>query len=197
MSSHQLSEPSSPPPSSDFLVWIDLEMSGLNPDEATILEIACIVTTGDLDIVYEAPAIAISHPVELLEGMDEWNKEHHSASGLWDRVLTSKIDLEEAETILLQQLEKIVAPNSSPLCGNSICQDRRFLYRYMPKLSEFLHYRSIDVSSFKEVAKRWYPQLVPFPKKNAHRALDDIRESIAELQWYRKLLFIDTPRRDQ
>lgn len=178
----------------DRLVWMDLEMSGLDPDRETILELACIVTTSDLEKIDEMPAIAISHPLEILKGMDEWNTSHHSASGLWDRVLASSYSLQSAEEEILRFLQKHVAPKKSPLCGNSIGQDRRFLYRYMPALSDYLHYRSIDVSSIKELATRWYPTLPPFEKQQTHRALDDIRESIDELRWYRQTLFAKAPR---
>ena len=172
------------------LVWIDLEMSGLEPAEDVILEIATIVTRPDLSPVAEGPSLVIDQPDEVLEAMDEWNTRHHGESGLTDRVRQSNITLEEAEEQTLEFLRDYVAPQSAPLCGNSITQDRRFLYRYMPKLSEFLHYSNIDVSSIKELVKRWYDGLEPPEKETRHRALDDIRESIDELRFYRNEVFV-------
>lgn len=174
---------------SSNLVWIDLEMSGLDPEHDVILEIATLVTGPDLEIVAEGPDLVIHQPDEILEGMDEWNTKHHGESGLTESVRNSEIDTREAEARTLSFLEKHVEPDSAPLCGNSIGQDRRFLYRYMPELSEFLHYRNIDVSSIKELVYRWYDDIEPPNKDANHRALDDIRESIEELRYYREHVF--------
>ncbi len=176
--------PASPP-----LVWIDLEMTGLDPDRCTILEIATIVTDADLAVTAEGPAIAIHHPDAVLDGMDPWCVEHHGASGLTEACRRSDVDLAEAERRTLAFLERYCAPGVAPLCGNSVWQDRRFLARYMPKVESFLHYRIVDVSSIKELAARWYPAMPPFEKQETHRALDDIRESIAELAHYRRHVF--------
>ena len=178
--------------SPDNLVWIDLEMSGLDPSTDVILEIATIVTSPDLEVIAEGPNLIVHQPDEVLEAMDEWNTEHHGDSGLTERVRQSDINLEQAEFWTLSFLKEHVTEFSSPLCGNTIGQDRRFLYKYMPRLSEFLHYRNIDVSSIKELVKRWYPHDLQAPiKESAHRALDDIRESIRELRWYRDQVFVN------
>ena len=142
----------------------------------------------DLNVVAEAPVVAIGQPLSVLEGMDDWNREHHSASGLWNRCLESKTTIEEADRMLTAFLSKIMPPKSSPLCGNSIGQDRRFIYKYMPLLSEFLHYRNVDVSTLKELAARWYPEVPEYRKRNMHLALDDIKESVAELRHYRRTI---------
>jgi oligoribonuclease len=168
------------------LIWIDLEMTGLRPERDRILEIATIITDNDLNILSEGPVIAIHQPEEVLVGMDEWNQTHHSQSGLLERVRNSRIREQAAEQLTLTFLQQYVAENSSPICGNSICQDRRFLYQYMPRLERFFHYRNLDVSTLKILVERWAPSLKDgFSKKESHRALDDIRESIAELQYYR------------
>ncbi len=172
------------------LVWMDVEMSGLDPKTAVILELACIVTDNELNVVAEAPVYVVHQPLSLLEGMDDWNREHHTASGLWDRVLASTSTIGQIDDELVRFLSQYMEPNTSPLCGNSIGQDRRFLFEYMPKLSAFLHYRNVDVSSLKELAARWYPELPEFRKNNNHRALDDIRESIEELRWYRERIMV-------
>jgi len=177
------------PTDTSNLVWLDLEMSGLDPDNDVILEIATIVTGPDLEILAEGPCLVIHHPDEILEGMDEWNTKHHGESGLTERVRNSDIDTAEAEARTLAFLREHVDPQSAPLCGNSIGQDRRFLYRYMPELSDFLHYRNVDVSSIKELVLRWYEEIEPPHKEGRHRALDDIRESIDELRYYRKHVF--------
>lgn len=171
------------------LVWIDLEMSGLDPDEDVILEIATIVTDGDLELVAEGPNLVVHQPDSVLEAMDEWNTRHHGESGLTERVRNSEIGTREAERRTLEFLEEHVEPDSAPLCGNSVYQDRRFLYRYMPDLEEFLHYRNVDVSSIKELVDRWYDDAEPPEKETRHRALDDIRESIQELRFYRDRVF--------
>ena len=172
------------------LVWIDLEMTGLDPERDVILEMATIVTDGDLNVIAEGPEIAIAHPETQLATMDEWNVTHHTASGLLERVRTIGISTVEAEAMTLAFLERYVDKGQSPLCGNTIWQDRRFLVRYMPTLEAFLHYRMIDVSTVKELARRWSPDLLSgFTKENQHLALADIRESIAELLYYRAGFF--------
>lgn len=169
------------------LIWIDLEMTGLNPDQDVIIEMATIVTDSELNILAEGPVIAVHHPDEILAGMDEWNTRQHGRSGLTQRVRESRIDTAAAEAQTLAFLEQWVPKGKSPMCGNSICQDRRFLARYMPALEAWFHYRHIDVSTLKELAGRWAPQVRDsFKKAGSHLALDDIRESIAELRHYRE-----------
>lgn len=172
------------------LVWIDMEMSGLDPDACRILEIATLVTDGDLEVIAEGPDIVVHQPDEVLDAMDAWCTEHHGASGLTAAVKASEISVEEAEKQTLEFLAEHTSAGGSPLCGNSIYQDRRFISRYMPALDSYLHYRLVDVSSIKELSRRWYPGTVPPPKRESHRALDDIRESIAELRFYREKLFV-------
>ncbi|WP_134601370.1 oligoribonuclease [Pseudomonas aeruginosa] len=168
------------------LIWIDLEMTGLDPDRDVINEMATIVTDSDLNTLAEGPVIAIHQPEEILAGMDEWNTRQHGQSGLTQRVRESTVSMAEAEAQTLAFLEQWVPKRSSPICGNSICQDRRFLYRHMPRLEGYFHYRNLDVSTLKELAARWAPQVrESFKKGNTHLALDDIRESIAELRHYR------------
>lgn len=168
------------------LIWIDLEMTGLDPDRDVIIEMATIVTDSDLNTLAEGPVIAIHQPEEILAGMDEWNTRQHGQSGLTQRVRESTVSMAEAEAQTLAFLEQWVPKRSSPICGNSICQDRRFLYRHMPRLEGYFHYRNLDVSTLKELAARWAPQVRESIKKgNTHLALDDIRESIAELRHYR------------
>ena len=171
------------------LVWIDLEMSGLDPDTCEILEIATLVTDGQLELLAEGPDIVIHQPDPVLDRMDAWCTRQHGQSGLTAQVRASTTSLAEAEARTLEFLRAHCSPGKSPLCGNSIGHDRRFIVRYMPALAEFLHYRSIDVSSVKELARRWYPDLPTHPKGETHRALDDIRESIAELRHYRQHIF--------
>ncbi len=171
------------------LVWVDLEMTGLDPDKDVILEIATIVTDSQLEIIAEGPNLAVHQPESVLAGMDEWNRTHHGSSGLIDRVLASQVDTKGAERLTLEFLADHIKSGESPLCGNSIGQDRRFLVRHMPALHDFFHYRSVDVSTIKELAKRWYPGLTAFEKKESHLALADIRESIAELRHYRGRIF--------
>lgn len=174
-------------PNPSHLVWIDLEMTGLDPSRDKIIEIATVVTDSDLNLVAQGPVLAIWQAPDVLAAMDEWNQEHHSDSGLITRVQQSQITEAMAEQQTLQFLRQYVVPNVSPLCGNSICQDRQFLIRYMPELINFLHYRNLDVSTIKELAKRWKPELMgQFTKKNLHQALADIEESIAELKFYRQ-----------
>jgi len=172
---------------SSNLIWIDLEMTGLDPDKEKIIEIATIVTDKDLNILAEGPMMAVSQPKSLLDTMDEWCTSHHGASGLTQRVLETDTTDAMAEKATIEFLSKWIEPGKSPMCGNSIGQDRRFLVRYMPTLSDFFHYRNIDVSSLKELAVRWKPQILKgFSKQNKHLALDDIRESIEELAYYRE-----------
>lgn len=172
------------------LIWIDLEMTGLNPDSDRIIEIATIVTDSKLNILAEGPVIAVHQTEDTLAGMDEWNVKHHTKSGLIERVQASQINETDAEIMTLVFLAEYVEAKKSPMCGNSICQDRRFLYRYMPKLENFFHYRNLDVSTVKELAKRWAPPIAKSFKKNSkHMALSDIKDSIAELLHYHNSFF--------
>jgi len=169
------------------LVWMDLEMTGLDPEYDRIIEIATIITDADLNIIAEGPVMAIHQSDTLLAGMDEWNTRTHGATGLTERVRQSTISEAEAEEVTLEFIREHCPRNRSPLCGNSICQDRRFLYRYMPGLEAWMHYRNLDVSVLKELARRWRPAVYSgISKNNTHRALDDIRESIEELRYYRQ-----------
>jgi oligoribonuclease len=172
------------------LVWMDLEMSGLDPNTCVILEIAAVVTDNDLAIIAEGPNIAIHYPQETLLTMESWSREHHGASGLLDRVQASDSSCGKAEEAMLAFLSPHTEKGRSPLCGNSVWQDRRFLARQMPLLNAFFHYRNIDVSSVKELARRWYPSLPPFKKTKTHLALSDIKESIEELKYYRRHVFM-------
>ena len=176
----------------DNLVWIDLEMTGLDTQHDCIIEIATVVTDSRLEILAEGPVLAIHQSDTVLSGMDEWNTRQHGGSGLTERVRQSRIDEIQAEAQTLAFLEAYVPAGVSPMCGNSICQDRRFLARSMPRLEAFFHYRNLDVSSLKELAKRWYPEVLQgFSKSGAHLALDDIRDSIRELRHYREHLLRD------
>ena len=173
------------------LIWIDLEMTGLIPEHDVIIEIATVVTDAQLNVVDEGPSLAIHQSNEILDGMDEWNTNQHNHSGLVKRVQESKISIAEAESQTLNFLMKYVDLGASPMCGNSICQDRRFLYNYMPDLEKFFHYRHIDVSTLKELAVRWKPNIISDSyKKSRHLALSDIYDSIDELKHYREN-FID------
>ena len=172
---------------SQHLIWIDLEMTGLDPDNDLIIEIATVVTDKDLNILAQGPVLAVHQSDAVLAAMDEWNQKHHGQSGLIDRVKASTIDEAEAERLTIEFLKQWVPENTSPICGNSIGQDRRFLYRYMPKLEAYFHYRNIDVSTLKELAARWAPEVKNgFNKESTHQALDDIIESIEELRYYRE-----------
>jgi oligoribonuclease len=175
----------------NHLVWIDLEMTGLDPERHVILEIGTIVTDDRLDIISEGPEIAINHPGDVLSSMDDWSREHHRISGLLDRANASTYDCRRAEVETLRFISKYCKEGESPLCGNSVWQDRRFLKQYMPDLEAHLHYRNIDVSSVKELVKRWYPSLPPFKKQKTHTAMSDIRESIRELRYYRTNVFLN------
>ncbi|WP_137818592.1 oligoribonuclease [Pseudomonas sp. 2FG] len=169
------------------LIWIDLEMTGLNPDTDVIIEMATIVTDSNLNVLAEGPVIAVHQSDEILAGMDEWNTRQHGGSGLTRRVRESTIGAAEAEAQTIAFLEQWVPKGKSPICGNSICQDRRFLYRHMGTLEAYFHYRNLDVSTLKELVTRWAPQVHDgFKKSGAHLALDDIRDSIAELKHYRE-----------
>ncbi len=175
--------------SDDHLIWIDLEMTGLDPDSDSIIEIATLVTNAHLEVLAEGPELAIHHPLERLEAMDDWNRRTHHASGLWDRVVTSDVTLAEAQRRTLDFLVQWVPAGKSPICGNSICQDRRFLHRLMPELERYFHYRNLDVSTLKELARRWAPQVANgISKAAAHTALADIRESVDELRHYRQFM---------
>jgi len=176
--------------SSHNFVWIDLEMTGLNPEKERIIEIAVIVTDSDLNILEEGPNLVIHQPAKLLKQMDAWNQKQHGKSGLIDSVRASKITTKKAEVRVLKFIKKYCAAGKSPLCGNSIDHDRRFIIKYMPKLAAFMHYRNIDVSTIKALTKLWYPKNKDLPKKGeSHRSLADIRESIDELRFYRKTYF--------
>jgi oligoribonuclease len=171
------------------LIWLDLEMTGLDPTNDSILEIATIVTDSDLNELAVGPVHAIRHPEAALQSMDDWNTEHHKASGLWERVLQSDVSMHDAERNTLEFLAEWSEQGASPLCGNSICQDRRFLFRLMPELEQWFHYRNLDVSTVKELAARWAPDIrAGQVKENRHEALADIRESIAELRYYRSFM---------
>lgn len=173
------------------LVWMDLEMTGLEPDRERIIEIAVLITNAQLEITAEGPDLVIHQPESLLGQMDAWNKKHHTASGLIERVRASTVTEADAEAEVLAFLREHVAERAAPLAGNSIHQDRRFLRRYMPSVDAYLHYRNVDVSTVKELVRRWYPAIYGGApeKRGAHRALDDIRDSIAELRYYRAQAF--------
>jgi oligoribonuclease len=174
----------------DRLIWLDLEMTGLEPERHVILEIGCVVTDSQLNTIAEGPVFAIHHPDSILDHMDPWSQEQHGKSGLTNRCRSSKISLAEAEEKTLAFLKLHCIEKASPLCGNSIGQDRRFLYKYMTTLSAFFHYRNIDVSSIKELVRRWYPAAKRAPEKSkTHYVLDDIHDSIEELKHYRREIF--------
>jgi len=169
------------------LIWIDMEMSGLLPDSDVILELAVVITDANLEILAESPVLVVHQSDEVLDGMDAWNKGTHGKSGLIDKVKASTLDEAAAEDQMIEFLKEWVPANKSPMCGNSICQDRRFMARYMPKLEDYFHYRNLDVSVFKELARRWKPKVYDgFKKASKHTALADIHESIEELKYYRE-----------
>jgi len=175
----------------DNLIWIDLEMTGLDVKRDVIIEIATVVTDPELNVLAEGPVVAVKQSKKRLKGMDDWNTSHHTRSGLVDRVLESRISTKEAERQTIAFLEKYVPKGKSPMCGNSICQDRRFLHKYMPELEQYFHYRHLDVSTLKELAARWYPEVKKgFKKQSKHLALSDIHDSIDELQYYRQAIMV-------
>jgi oligoribonuclease len=169
------------------LVWVDMEMTGLDPDRDRVIEIAAIVTDPNLNVLAEGPVFVIHQPDEVLDGMDAWNKGTHGRSGLIDRVKASVVTEEQASAEMVAFLKQFVPAGKSPMCGNSICQDRRFMARHMPTLEAFFHYRNVDVSTLKELCRRWRPELIAgFKKHQLHTALADIRESVEELRYYRQ-----------
>ncbi|MBP2835525.1 MULTISPECIES: oligoribonuclease [Dickeya] len=169
------------------LIWIDLEMTGLDPERDRIIEIATLVTDANLNVLAEGPTLAVHQPDSQLALMDDWNVRTHTASGLVERVKASRVDEDAAQQETIAFLQQWVPAGKSPICGNSIGQDRRFLFRYMPELEAYFHYRYLDVSTLKELARRWKPEILTgFKKRNTHQALDDIRESVAELAYYRE-----------
>jgi oligoribonuclease len=171
------------------LIWIDLEMTGLDTDNDSIIEIATIVTDGELNVLAEGPVYAIQQNEDILKAMDDWNRSHHTDSGLWQRVVHSQYSMRAAESASIQFLKEWVEKGASPMCGNSVCQDRRFLHRLMPELESWFHYRNLDVSTLKVLAYHWMPSsLKEFHKENRHEALSDIRESIEELHYYRQFM---------
>jgi len=176
------------------LIWIDLEMTGLDTETDAIIEIATLVTDKDLNVLAEGPVMAIHQPEAMLAGMDEWNTRQHGQSGLTERVRNSTTTLAEAEQATIAFLKQFLDERQSPMCGNSICQDRRFLARQMPSLEAFFHYRNLDVSSVKEIIRRWRPELMKgFNKQSSHLAMADIKDSIAELTYYRDVFFVMEP----
>ncbi|MFP5462211.1 MAG: oligoribonuclease [Gammaproteobacteria bacterium] len=184
-----MSQPSTAPqgPNETWLIWVDMEMSGLSPETDRIIEVAVAVTDGELNLIAESEALAVHQPDAVLDGMDQWNRSTHGKSGLTERVRVSALTEADAEAAIIDFLRPLVPPGKSPMCGNSICQDRRFMARYMPQLEAYFHYRNLDVSTLKELCKRWRPEVArAFAKRSAHTALADIRESIDELRHYRE-----------
>lgn len=181
--------------SDNYLIWIDLEMTGLNSERDVIVEIATIITDNSLTVIAEGPSCIIYQPENILAGMDEWPRKQHTKSGLLDKIRSSQTTLKKAEHETLEFVRAHCTPQTAPLCGNSVYQDRAFLRKYMPTLNAFTHYRLIDVSSIKELVRRWYPNntQAQFKKTDSHRALTDIQESIAELRHYKKYFFVDFP----
>ena len=176
----------------DLLVWVDLEMTGLDPKKCTVLEIGSVITDNELSVIAEGPMIAIHHSDKTLRSMEAWSRHHHKTSGLTDACHASKISLKKAEEETLRFVKAHCKERTAPLCGNTIWQDRRYLVKYMPKFESYLHYRTIDVSSVKELVSRWYPadHKMPREKKQTHRVREDILESIDELRYYRKKVFV-------
>jgi oligoribonuclease len=193
---NQSASPAVTPPTrpNEFnLVWIDMEMTGLSPETDRVIELAAIVTDSDLNILITSPSIVVHQPQSVMDGMDAWNRGTHGKSGLTQKVLESTVDEQQATAQMLAFLKPWVPVGKSPMCGNSICQDRRFMAKHMPKLEEFFHYRNLDVSTLKELCKRWQPQVAKgFLKRSAHTAIADIQESIDELKYYREH-FIKAP----
>ena len=180
----------------NHLIWLDMEMTGLEPDRDRIIELAVVITDGGLNLVAEGPVLAVHQSALVLDGMDEWNTKTHGRSGLLDRVRASKLDEAAAEQTMLEFVKRYVPERTSPMCGNSICQDRRFMARYMPALEAWFHYRNLDVSTLKELARRWRPDVLKgVEKKGKHEALADIHESIAELAHYRETFLRLDPQR--
>ncbi len=176
-----------PHPNEFRLVWLDMEMTGLDPEKERIIEVAVVITEPDLTIVAEGPVLVVHQPDNLLDAMDSWNKSTHGKSGLTERVKASVLTEPEVEAQLIAFMAQYVPAGKSPLCGNTVSQDRRFMFNYMPKLEQFFHYRTIDVSTLKELARRWKPELLKgFEKRSKHQALADIYESIDELKYYRE-----------
>ncbi|MBN2441560.1 MAG: oligoribonuclease [Spirochaetales bacterium] len=173
----------------DNLVWVDLEFSGLDPLKNVILEIACIISDSQLNILHEGPVLAIHHDNTIIDAMDDWNTAHHRDSGLLDQVRESVETHESAENLVLEVVSQYCEIRTALLCGNSIHQDRYFINIHMPRLDQYLYYRNIDVSTIKEICRRWFPEVPEFEKKKGHRALDDIRESIDELKYYKDKIF--------
>jgi len=172
---------------SNNLIWVDMEMTGLNPDSDRIIEVALVITDSQLNTIAEGPVLVVHQPNEILDGMDKWNKSTHAKSGLIDKVKASRLTETEVEMRLIEFLQQHVPSGISPMCGNSICQDRRFMARTMPKLEEYFHYRNLDVSTLKEIVKRWKPGIASgFTKEGKHEALADIYDSISELKYYRE-----------
>ncbi len=174
---------------SQRMVWIDLEMTGLDIEKESIIEIATVITDSELNIIAQGPNLAVSVSEELLAGMDEWNTTHHNQSGLVERIRHKGVSISEAQQQTLEFLKQWVNPKTAPLCGNSVWNDRRFLDKEMPLVADYLHYRMVDVSTIKELARRWYPKVDKYRKKLSHLALDDILESIEELQYFRDKVF--------
>lgn len=191
-----MSQPPTPPqgPNETWLIWVDMEMSGLSPETDRIIEVAVAVTDGELNLIAESEALAVHQPDAVLDGMDQWNRSTHGKSGLTERVRASALTEADAEAAIIDFLRPLVPPGKSPMCGNSICQDRRFMARYMPQLEAYFHYRNLDVSTLKELCKRWRPEVARgFAKRSAHTALADIRESIDELRHYREHFIVRAP----
>ncbi len=180
----------SPVPSASNLVWLDLEMTGLDPERHTILEIGTLVTDAHLNLLAEGPCMTIKPSAEALDAMEAWSAEHHAASGLLQRAREAGVTMEEAERQTLEFVRRHCPEKGSPLCGNSVWYDRRFLIRYMPRLNGYLHHRNIDVSTVKELAERWFPSLRAPEKQKSHRVMDDLRESLEELRFYRQRIFV-------
>ena len=173
------------------LIWVDMEMTGLNPDSDRIIEVALVITDAQLTTVAEGPVLAVYQPDAVLDAMDKWNKSTHAKSGLIDKVKASKLSETDVESQMLEFLKQHVPASASPMCGNSICQDRRFMARTMPQLEAYFHYRNLDVSTIKELAKRWKPSIAAgFTKDSKHEALSDIYDSISELKYYRQHFFV-------